>query len=193
MNDFELVEVGFLHRLTISRSRTRPSRCRARPRLVDLVLARVRIGLPQLDRPQTLELEDLEHVDEVHAGRQADQREHDQERDPARLVRARGGGSAAARPRGRPSAASRRTGRRPSCAARSRSRAIRWWKWLASADHGLRRYLSRLAITKPVSRNGIARITSGTTRATDGVGLQRPDDGRDARAGSRAGWRPRRP
>ena len=52
--------------------------------------------------------------------------------------------------------------------------AIRWWKWLASADHGARLYLSRLAITKPVSRKGIARIASGTTNATNALVFSDP-------------------
>ena len=53
-------------------------------------------------------------------------------------------------------------------------RAIRWWKWLASADHGLRRYLSRLATTKPVSRNGTARSTSGATSASTALVFSEP-------------------
>ena len=53
-------------------------------------------------------------------------------------------------------------------------RAIRWWKWLASADHGLRRYFSRLAMTKLVSRNGMTRMTRGTIRATNALVFSEP-------------------
>jgi len=53
-------------------------------------------------------------------------------------------------------------------------RAIRWWKWFASAFHGARRYLIRFATTKLVSRNGTARITSGATRATTAFVFSEP-------------------
>ena len=43
-------------------------------RSVDLVLGRVRVGAAQLPRAQPAQLEDLEHVDEVDAGREREQR-----------------------------------------------------------------------------------------------------------------------
>src|SRR5436305_143244 len=53
-------------------------------------------------------------------------------------------------------------------------RASRWWKCSVSAVHGRRRYFSRLATTKPPSRNGTARITSGPTSAIKAFVLSVP-------------------
>jgi hypothetical protein len=43
-----------------------------------------------------------------------------------------------------------------------------------SATHGARRYFNRLATTKLVSRNGTARITNGTSRATTALVFSEP-------------------
>src|SRR3954452_8986507 len=50
----------------------------------------------------------------------------------------------------------------------------RWWKWLESPRYTGRRYLIRLATTKPVSRNGTARMTRGTTSAIRALVFSEP-------------------
>ena len=138
------------------------------------------VGARSSTLAQAAELEDLEHVDEVDAGRQREQAQRDHHRRPAEVevaVRRRSRGRSAAPARGRPARASSRRGRAPCAAGEKPMRARRWWKCLASAAVDRRRYFSRLATTKPVSRNGTARITSGPTSAINGVGLERALDG----------------
>ena len=52
--------------------------------------------------------------------------------------------------------------------------AIRWWKCQRSARYTGRRYFTRLATTKPVSRNGTARITSGPMSAIRALVFSEP-------------------
>src|SRR3954465_1404213 len=57
--------------------------------LFDLMLGRVRVLAPQLPGAEALELEDLQHIDEVRAGGHADRQQRAHQRRPAHVQVAR--------------------------------------------------------------------------------------------------------